>query len=102
MSIQSIIDGLNYSKTGADVLSYVATDKTTTDHTLSYIFKKDCSLARSLKFKAICNEIRKENVSLTKNNVSLTENKDSSKYKEKKFYKKKIIKKTINVPSMAY
>ena len=38
MSLQSIIDSLNYTKNSVDVVSYVATDKTTTDHALSYFF----------------------------------------------------------------
>ncbi len=95
MSISSIIDALNYSKTGADVLSYAATEKTTTDHTLSYVFKKDCSLARTLKLKAICNEINKETNSF--NNI-----KKNYQIKKKIIHKKITKKKRIIVPSMAY
>ena len=95
MSIQNIIDALNYSKTSADVLSYATTDKTTTDHTLSYMFKMDCSLARTLKLKAICQEINKKN-------ISQIQIKNNYKIKEKKIYKKKITKKKLIVPSMAY
>ena len=68
LSFQSIMDGINYSKNSVDFLSYVATDKTTTDHALSYFFDKDCSLSRTLQLKQICEEIKKE--SLTKKNVS--------------------------------
>ena len=40
LSFQSIMEGINYSKNSVDFLSYVATDKTTTDHALSYVFQK--------------------------------------------------------------
>ena len=89
------MDGINYSKNSVDFLSYVATDKTTTDHALSYFFDKDCSLSRTLQLKQICKEIKKE--SLTKKNVSNINKKIS------KVYKKRNIKiKKIKVPSMAY
>ena len=95
MSLQTFFDSLNYSKNSADFLSYVTTDKTTTDHALSYLFKKDCSLARSLKLKQICEEINKENLILDNKHLNLK--------KTKKVYKKRVVKiKKINVPSMAY
>ena len=95
MSLQTFFDALNYSKHSADFLSYVTTDKTTTDHALSYLFKKDCSLARSLKLKQICEEINKENLILDNKHLNLK--------KTKKVYKKRVVKiKKINVPSMAY
>ena len=96
ISLQSIFDAVNYSKNSADFLSYVATDKTTTDHALSYIFQKDCSLTRSLKFKKICEEINKENLANNKKHLILK--------KETKFYKQKSVNKLkkIKVPSMAY
>ena len=96
ISLQSIIDSLNYSKNSADFLSYVTTDKTTTDHALSYMFKKDCSLARTLKLKQICQEVYKENLVIN--------NKEKFDVKKtKKVYKKRIVKiKKIKVPSMAY
>jgi hypothetical protein len=96
MSLQSIFDTLNYSKNSADFLSFVTTDKTTTDHALSYIFKKDCSLARTLKLKQICQEIYKEKLVIN--------NKDKFDVKKiNKVYKKRIVKiKKIKVPSMAY
>ena len=74
----------------------MATDKTTTDHALSYIFQKDCSLTRSLKFKKICEEINKENLANNKKHLILK--------KETKFYKQKSVNKVkkIKVPSMAY
>ena len=96
ISLQSIFDSLNYSKNSADFLSFVTTDKTTTDHALSYIFKKDCSLARTLKLKQICQEVYKENLVI--NNKEKLDTK-----KIKKVYKKRIVKiKKIKVPSMAY
>ena len=95
VSLQSIFDSLNYSKNSVDFLSYVTTDKTTTDHALSYIFKKDCSLARTLKLKQICQEINKENF--------VNNNKELNTKKTKKIYKKRVVKiKKIKVPSMAY
>ena len=96
ISLQSIFDAVNYSKNSADFLSYVDTDKTTTDHALSYIFQKDCSLTRSLKFKKICEEINKENLANNKKHLILK--------KETKFYKQKSVNKVkkIKVPSMAY
>ena len=98
ISLQSIIDSLNYSKNSADFLSYVTTDKTTTDHALSYMFKKDCSLARTLKLKQICQEVFKEKLIINNNNKEKLDTK-----KTKKVYKKRIVKiKKIKVPSMAY
>ena len=95
MSLQSIFDIFNYSKNSADLLSYVTTDKTTTDHALSYMFNKDCSLARTFKLKQICEEINKENLILNNKHLNLK--------KTKKVYKKRVVKvKKINVPSMAY
>ena len=96
LSLQSIFDSLNYSKNSADFLSFVTTDKTTTDHALSYIYKKDCSLARTLKLKQICQEVFKEKLII--NNKEKLDTK-----KTKKVYKKRIVKiKKIKVPSMAY
>ena len=95
MSLQNIFDIFNYSKNSADVLSYVTTDKTTTDHALSYMFNKNCSLARTFKLKQICEEINKENLILNNKHLNLK--------KTKKVYKKRVVKvKKINVPSMAY
>ena len=96
ISLQSIFDTLNYSKNSADFLSFVTTDKTTTDHALSYMFKKDCSLARTLKLKQICQEVYKEN-------LVINNKKKFDAKKTKKVYKKRIVKiKKIKVPSMAY
>tara|TARA_B100000315_G_C14424043_1_gene516949 strand:- start:249 stop:539 length:291 start_codon:yes stop_codon:yes gene_type:complete len=96
MSIQTIMDALNYSKNSADFLSYITTDKTTTDHALSYMFKKDCSLVRSLKLNQICQEINKESLVIDSKYLNLQ--------KTKKVYKqKRVVKvKKIKVPSMAY
>ena len=94
-SLQNIIDTFNYSKNSADVFSFITTDKTTTDHALSYMFNKDCSLARTIKFKQICEEINKENLVIDNKYLNLN--------KTKKIYKKKVVKvKKIKVPSMAY
>ena len=96
ISLQSIFDTLNYSKNSADFFSFLTTDKTTTDHALSYMFKKDCSLARTLRLKKICQEVYKENLVI--NNKEKLDTK-----KIKKVYKKRIVKiKKIKVPSMAY
>ena len=95
MSLQSFFNTLNYSKNSADFLSYITTNKTTTDHALSYLFKKDCSLTRSLELKQICEEINKENLVIDRGYLNLN--------KTKKVYKKRVVKiKKINVPSMAY
>ena len=95
MSLQNIIDSLNYTKNSVDVVSYVATDKTTTDHALSYFFNKDCSIARTLKLKKICEEINRENFIRNNNILELSE--------PEKVIKKKVVKiKKIRVPSMAY
>ena len=60
------------------------------------MFKKDCSLARTLKLKQICQEVFKEKLII--NNKEKLDTK-----KTKKVYKKRIVKiKKIKVPSMAY
>ena len=97
----SLMDMLNYSKTGADIISYANTQKTTSDHLISYVFSKDCSLARTLKLQAICNEIQKENhrsfSSLNKERIKII------KYKHLKSIKNNYSKKKQPVvPSMAY
>ena len=95
MSLSTLFDAVIYSKNSADFLSFVTTDKTTTDHGLSYLFRKDCTLTRALKFKKICEEINKENLVLDNKHLNLK--------KTKKVYKKRVVKiKKIKVPSMAY
>ena len=96
MSLQNIFDILNYSKNSVDMLSYVTTDKTTTDHALSYFFGKDCSMARTIKLKAICEEVKKDN---GYKNEYLNKNKIKKYVNRKNIYQKK---KIIKVPSMAY
>ena len=96
ITFQNILDGLNYSKTSADFLSFATTKKTTSDHALSYLFNKDCSLGRSLKFKAICEEIRKKDFIRSND---LVKNKDIKIVNVRKIKKKK---KKLIVPSMAY
>ena len=95
LTLQSFLDVFNYSKNSADAVSYIATEKTTTDHALSYIFNKDCSLARTLTLKQICQEINK---SYSENPSHL--NKNLNKVNNKKKVVK--LKKRIKVPSMAY
>ena len=80
LSLQSIFDTFNYSKNSADVLSYVTTDKTTTDHALSYMFNKNCSLARTFKLKKICEEINKENLVLDNKHLNLKKTKNGENY----------------------
>ena len=95
MTLQSFFEALNYSKNSVDFLSFITTDKTTTDHGLSYLFRKDCTLTRALKFKKICQEINKKDL--------ITYNEYLNLNKTKKVYKKKVVRiKKINVPSMAY
>ena len=96
MTLQSFFEALNYSKNSVDFLSFITTDKTTTDHALSYLFKKDCSLARSFKFNKVCQEINKENLVIDSEYLNLTKTKKV--YKQKRFIKVKKIK----GPSMAY
>ena len=95
ISLSTLFEAFTYSKNSVDFLSFVTTDKTTTDHALSYMFNKDCSLARTFKLKKICEEINKENLILDNKHLNLK--------KTKKVYKKRVVKvKKINVPSMAY
>jgi hypothetical protein len=96
MTLQSFFEALNYSKNSVDFLSFITTDKTTTDHALSYLFKKDCSLARSFKFNKVCQEINKENLVIDSEYLNLTKTKKV--YKQKRFIKVKKIK----VPTIAY
>ena len=49
-----------YVKTAADVGSYAATNKSTTDHVLSAMTKKDCNLFRFLIREEVCREYEKE------------------------------------------
>jgi len=49
-------------------ISYIATSKSPSDHAVSIIMKKDCSLIRMLRFKPICVDIsEKTNQSLLAN-----------------------------------
>lgn len=96
LTLQNVADYINYSKTGVDVVTYSMTEKTTSDHALSYMFGKDCSLARTLKLKAICNEIQKDQ---KYKNDYLKIKKKNLQIKRKYSYQKK---KIIKVPSMAY
>tara|TARA_B100001013_G_scaffold256254_1_gene160085 strand:+ start:722 stop:1081 length:360 start_codon:yes stop_codon:yes gene_type:complete len=96
VTLGNVVDYINYSKTAADIVTYSITEKTTSDHALSYMLGKDCSLARSLKLKAICNEIQKNQK--YKNNHLKIKKKSLQINRKYSYQKKKIIK----VPSMAY
>jgi hypothetical protein len=56
VAVPPIVEIASWIKTGADVISYIETDKTTTDHALSYVMNKDCSVFYLLESKAICYE----------------------------------------------
>jgi len=99
LTFQGFMDYFNYSKTGVDFISYTRTDKTTSDHALSYLFGKDCSLPRALKLQSICKEINKDHGYKNRYKKEfLTETKILKIQKNKVSQAKKIIK----VPSMAY
>ena len=53
-AVPPAIEVASWIKTGMDVISYIETDKTTTDHALSYVMDKDCSAFYLLQGKAIC------------------------------------------------
>ena len=55
-AVPPIIEVASWIKTGIDVISYVETEKTTTDHALSYVMNKDCSTFYLLQGKAICSK----------------------------------------------
>jgi len=55
----AMADIFGYAKAGVDVVSYAATDKSTTDHLISAIEHEDCALHRALKEEEIC--IKPEN-----------------------------------------
>ena len=96
ISLSTLFEAFTYSKNSVDFLSFITTDKTTTDHGLSYLFRKDCTLTRALKFNKVCQEINKENLVIDSEYLNLTKTKKV--YKQKRFIKVKKIK----VPSMAY
>ncbi len=45
---------VTWASLATDGVSYIATDKSTTDHAISAIAHEDCALLRALKDKAIC------------------------------------------------
>ena len=53
-AVPPVIEMASWIKTGIDVISYVETEKTTTDHALSYVMNKDCSTFYLLQGKAMC------------------------------------------------
>ena len=60
VSLPPLLTYLNYAKTAADVGSYATTDKSTTDHAVSAITKKDCNLFRFVMDKKVCKEHKKK------------------------------------------
>lgn len=54
LTLPPLLEMAGWVKTGADVISYAGTDKTTTDHALSYVTGKDCNTLNVLKDKPIC------------------------------------------------
>ena len=98
---QGLVEFFNYSKTGSDIVSYASTKKTTSDHFISYVFNRDCSMARTLKLQAICKEIKKGQRQViynsNKNQIKVIKYKNLSNIKTNYSKKKQPI-----VPSMAY
>jgi hypothetical protein len=45
---------LSYAKSGLDLISMISTEKTLTDHALSYAMDEDCNLMRVLSLDDIC------------------------------------------------
>ena len=45
---------VTWASLAADGVSYIATDKGTTDHAISAVAHEDCALLRALKEEAIC------------------------------------------------
>ena len=61
-AIPAPLIALGHVHTGADVVSVIATGKTTTDHAISKILNKDCVLFRLVKGKKICSKIIEKNI----------------------------------------
>ena len=61
-AIPAPLIALSHVHTGADVVSVIATGKTTTDHAISKILNKDCVLFRLIKGKKICYKIIEKNI----------------------------------------
>ena len=55
-SMESAFKYIGYGKGAADVVSYKATGKTTTDHFISAAIGKDCKIGRIIKKKPVCVE----------------------------------------------
>ena len=53
-ALPSAVKISSWIHTGADVVSYVETEKTTTDHAISYVLKKDCNMFNVLDNDPIC------------------------------------------------
>lgn len=51
---------LGYLKTGADVVSYATTKKSTTDHAISAYMDKDCALHRAVTEDKVCKSTMKQ------------------------------------------
>ena len=55
------------ASTGADVISYASTGKSTTDHAISAIQNEDCALYRIIKDEKICHKSNDELVEVMYN-----------------------------------
>ncbi len=64
LSLPPFFTYLGYTKTAADAVSYMATEKTLTDHAISAALEKDCVMFRALSNENICVNIIKEGKNL--------------------------------------
>ena len=51
---------LNYASMALSGISYISTSKGPSDHAISYVTKKDCSLLRALALKPVCIEVTED------------------------------------------
>lgn len=58
--IPPLLTYFGYIKTAVDGVSYVTTQKGTTDHVISYVREEDCALHRIVMDDDICKIIEKE------------------------------------------
>lgn len=54
--IPTIPTWFTYASSGVDVLSYITTNKSPTDHAASLVLDKDCALWRLVKGQNICHK----------------------------------------------
>jgi len=60
-ALPPVLTYISYAKTSGDVVSYVETEKTLTDHAISYAANKDCALLRVFDAdEDICVEVSNE------------------------------------------